>query len=183
MEKQIIGENITLRPINLDDDSFVADLRSEVKVYQFLSSDKPISKEDQRKWIQSFLVNQQEFYFIVIDNNSNKKKGTISLYNINYNEAEFGRYISLDAVSAIEAELLILKHGFENLNLDKIYCRTAELNSKVWRQHLQFGFEDVGFEELSSKKIQLRIQEISKFNFLKFDYSKIERLIKRMNKS
>ncbi len=182
MDKSIVGENITLRPINLDDDSFVAELRSEKKVYQFLSSDSPISKEDQRNWIQSFLVNPSEFYFIIIENKTNKKKGTISLYNINNQEAEFGRYISLDAVSAIEAELLILKHGFEILNLQKIYCRTADLNTKVWNQHLQFGFEDVGFEEHSTKKIQLRIQEITKLNFLSFDYSKIERLINRMKK-
>ena len=182
MEKQIVGENITLRPINLDDDSFVAKLRSEEKVYQFLSSDSPTSKEDQRKWIQSFLVNQKEYYFIIIENTTNTRKGTISLYNINNERAEFGRYVSLDAICAIEAELLILKFGFEILSLENIYCRTADLNFKVWRQHLQFGFEDVGFEELSSKKIQLRIQEINKFNFLKFDYSKIERLIKRMKK-
>lgn len=182
MEKQIVGEHITLRPINLDDDSFVANLRSEEKVYQFLSSDSPISREDQREWIQSFLVNQKEFYFVIIENTSNIRKGTISLYNINDQKAEFGRYISLDALSAIEAELLILKFGFEILNLEKIYCRTADLNLKVWRQHLQFGFEDVGFEELSTKKIQLRIQEITKINFLKFDYSKIEGLIKRLKK-
>ena len=110
-----------------------------------------------------------------------KSVGTISIYNFNKleREAEFGRYVSVNSVNAIEAEYLLLQFCFNILNLDSVYCRTADKNLKVWRQHLSFGFRDVGFEEFEDKNMLLRRQAINKSEFLDFDYSKIISLIHR----
>jgi hypothetical protein len=94
-------------------------------------------------------------------------------------EAEFGRYISVNSINAIEAEYLLLQFCFNVMHLDFVYCRTADKNIKVWKQHLSFGFKDVGFEYFQEKNLLLRRQALSRAEFLEFDYSKIVSLVSR----
>ena len=182
MEINLIGKNIILRSIGLEDSEFVAELRSNPDNYQFLSSSEKISSENQFFWIKSFLDGKDGFYFIIENKSSKEKVGTIALYNIHKGKAEFGRYIVLDSLSAIESEYLIMKFAFEVLRLDLLYCRTAELNTKVWKQHYLFGFNDAGFEDFKEKNLLLRIQEISFQEFIKFDFIKIKKLINYFNR-
>ncbi|MBL7933732.1 MAG: hypothetical protein JNL60_17650, partial [Bacteroidia bacterium] len=93
-------------------------------------------------------------------------------------KAEFGRYICQSPAQAIESEFLLLKYAFEVMNLKAVYCRTKRINERVWKQHYNFGFLDVG-EELM-EDFMLNVQEITKEQFLNFDYSKILKLITRI---
>jgi RimJ/RimL family protein N-acetyltransferase len=183
MEIKLIGEITILRSVSLKDAEFISNLRSDLRVNKYLSSSKPINISEQIEWLRKYLSKNDGFYFIIENKVSLKKLGTISLYNLEENiKAEFGRYISTDAISAIEAEYLLLQFAFKVLNLNVLYCRTADLNTKVWKQHLSFGFLDKGFELLDEKNLLLRKQEISKALFKNFDYSSIVNLIKRFNR-
>ena len=181
MEIQIIGESTVLRQVNIDDALFISQLRSEPKVFEFLSSNSPVTLKQQQQWLERHIGLKDDYYFIIENSTLLKSVGTISIYNFNKleREAEFGRYVSVNSVNAIEAEYLLLQFCFNILNLDSVYCRTADKNLKVWRQHLSFGFRDVGFEEFEDKNMLLRRQAINKSEFLDFDYSKIISLIKR----
>jgi len=183
MEIKLIGEATILRSVSLNDAEFISSLRSDLRVNKYLSSSKPIEIWEQIEWLRQYLSKYDGFYFIIENKVSSKKLGTISLYNLEEDKkAEFGRYISTDSLSAIEAEYLLLQFAFNVLNLNVLYCRTAELNTKVWKQHLSFGFYDNGFELLDEKNLLLRKQEISKDLFKSFDYSNIVNLIKRFNR-
>jgi hypothetical protein len=65
------------------------------------------------------------------------------------------------------------------MNLETVYCRTADKNMKVWRQHSTFGFKDDGFEELEDKNMLLKRQSIRRSEFLDFDYCKIISIINK----
>jgi RimJ/RimL family protein N-acetyltransferase len=181
MEICLIGQTTILRQVKLDDALFISQLRSDPKVYEFLSSSSPITLEKQRNWLEEYFYSKDGHYFIIENTQLSKSVGTISVYNINRvkQEAEFGRYISVNSVSAIEAEYLLLQFCFNVMRLESVYCRTADKNVKVWNQHLSFGFRNVGFENFDDKNLLLRRQTITRAEFFDFDYSKIISLIDR----
>lgn len=164
----------------MEDSQFIAGLRSMPTTNKFLSNEGNISIEQQNKWLTNFLQTHNAYYFIIKDIKTKNKTGTISLYDINEDErkAEFGRYICINNVNAIESELMLLKFAFKILNLKEVYCRTADENIKVWKQHYKYGFEDKGFEMLDGgKKLKLRIQKITFDRFKSFDYERIITII------
>ena len=181
MEIRLIGESTLLRQVRLDDAFLISELRSDPKVYEFLSSSTPISLKQQKKWLENHSNSKDGYYFIIVNSSSLKSVGTISIYDFNEGkrEAEFGRYISVNSVNAIEAEYLLLDFCFNVMQLESVYCRTADENVKVWRQHLSFGFRDVGFEEFADKNLLLRRQTITRTEFFNFDYSRIIMLLNR----
>lgn len=185
MEVQLVGKSTVLRQVRLKDAFFIADLRSEPGVYEFLSSDSPITLDQQERWLLNYFDSKDGFYFIIENSILDRSVGTISIYDVNEEkrEAEFGRYISLNSVNAIEAEYMLLQFAFDVLKLNSLYCRTADRNIKVWKQHLSFGFRDVGFEEFVGKGLLLRKQVITRSEFSDFDYSKIISLISRFSHS
>jgi RimJ/RimL family protein N-acetyltransferase len=181
MEIRLIGEATILRQVNFDDALFISELRSNPKVYEFLSSSSPVTLEQQQQWLNKYFDSKDGYYFIIENPLLKKNVGTISIYDLNImkREAEFGRYVSVNSINAIEAEYLLLYFCFNVMLLDSIYCRTANKNIKVWKQHLSFGFKDVGFENFQEKNLLLRHQAITRSEFLEFDYSKIISLISR----
>ena len=181
MEIRIIGESTILRQVNLEDALFISQLRSDPKVYEYLSSSSPVTLERQEYWLENYADSNDGYYFIIENTLLKKRAGTISIYNLNIvkGEAEFGRYISVNSINAVEAEYLLLKFCFNVMRLDYVYCRTANKNIKVWKQHLSFGFKDIGFEKFQEKGLLLRRQAITRTEFLEFDYSKIIFLVNR----
>lgn len=181
MEIRLIGEATILRQVNLEDALFISQLRSDPKVYEFLSSSSPVTLEQQQQWLKKYFDSKDGFYFIIENPLFKKGVGTISIYDLNIlkREAEFGRYISVNSINAIEAEYLLLQFCFNVMHLDSVYCRTADENIKVWKQHLSFGFKDVGFENFQEKNLLLKRQAITRSEFLEFDYSKIISLVSR----
>ncbi|MCS7210752.1 MAG: GNAT family N-acetyltransferase, partial [Chloroherpetonaceae bacterium] len=81
----------------------IARLRSNPEINRFLSSQKPISVEEQVEWIRQNRKRGDNFYFKITDKQG-AFKGTISLYNIKNHEAEFGRFIATNPINAVEAE-------------------------------------------------------------------------------
>lgn len=154
-------------------------LRNNPANNKFLSSSDIITIEEQVAWIRSNKSQNDGVYFKIIEKKTNEIIGTISLYNVSKSECEFGRYICEKTIQAIEAEYLILKFGFEIMNLKRIFCRTAEKNHLVWRQHIKFGFRNIGTELLIEKDMLLMVQEIKKNDFDNFNYSPILTLLQK----
>lgn len=172
------GKNTILRPVRVDDAFSIIEMRNNPTINKFLSSNKTLTIEDQRDWLEANLGASDQYYFLVL-NNSGIVVGTISIYNIKNGCAEFGRYICTNAVQAVEAELMILEFTFKHLGLSYLYCRTAQSNESVWRQHYRFGFTDCGIDFDPHLNFNLHIQGITREAYQAFDYSKIEQLINR----
>ena len=179
---EIIGLSTGLVKIGIEDSENICRLRNDPQNNKFLSSSNPISIKEQENWISKYLEQKNGYYFKIIDLNTYNLVGTISLYDVKIDSAEFGRYICTKSLQAIEAELLLLRFGFEIMSLNRIYCRTAEDNKLVWNQHYKFGFKDNGREYLHQKDLFLKIQELTINEYNMFDNSKIENLITILSK-
>jgi RimJ/RimL family protein N-acetyltransferase len=178
MESEFKGKNTILRPVTESDAASIIEMRNNPSINKFLSSSNPLSLEDQVSWLRRNLGAKDQHYFMIL-NKFEIPVGTISIYNIKNGTGEFGRYVCTQAVQAVESERMILQVAFDMLNLQYLYCRTAESNASVWRQHLRFGFSDCGNEFDSDLNFDLHVQGITKDAYKSFDYSKIDQLIGR----
>lgn len=184
MEIKLVGNTISLRPVHKWDSAFIANLRSDPNIFKYLSSNQATTAKEQEHWLEYHYDRNDGYYFIIEDKQTKKKTGTISIYNITESPkiGEFGRYICLNPVHAIEAELLLIRFAFEKFGLSEIYCRTAKANKKVWKQHYRFGFIDTGEEILEAKKMSLLIQRLTRKRFEEYNYTPIIDLINRFKK-
>ena len=171
----ITGSATLLSEVTIEDSPRICELRNQNNKY--LSSTKQITIVEQEQWITNNVKLNDNYYFKVIELNNMKIVGTISLYDIKDGAAEFGRYICNRTLQAVESELLILKFAFEIISLDRVYCRTVEENKSVWNQHYKYGFKDLKLEYFEKKDVYLKVQELTKEDYFKFDYSKIRKII------
>ena len=65
MEIQIIVESTVLRQVNIDDALFISQLRSEPKVFEFLSSNSPVTLKQQQQWLERHIGLKDDYYFII----------------------------------------------------------------------------------------------------------------------
>lgn len=180
-KEKIIGQKVALVPIQESDAAEMMELRNDPALNRYLSnSNQEISLDHQLNWMRSAIKNPDAHDFTIRLQENNAFCGTIALYDIKDGAAEFGRYIATNALAAIESEYLVLKYGFERLNLERIYCNTPKENKKVWQQHTKFGFRTTG-EDFDDRIRMARVcQEISKEDFGAFDYGPILRLVERI---
>lgn len=173
---KIEGILVSLRYLDLQDASTLLEWRNNSKINKYLSnSGEKITLEQQIKW-QTNIRKRTDSHDFIIEFNT-KPIGACAIYDINKNEAEFGRFIVTNPLGAIDAELCCLNYAFHSLNLNSIICKTVLNNTKVWQQHYSLGFEKVG-EDYDARIDQKRIlQVITKDKFINFDYSSIEKML------
>jgi RimJ/RimL family protein N-acetyltransferase len=176
---EINGKYVTLRYVDLCDAEDIIKLRNDSKLNRYLSSQKPLTIEDQINWLLNNKNSETNHYFKIVRKKDDKFIGTISLYNIDNNQGEFGRYVCIDPIGAIESELLIIEFAFLQRRLENIYCRTVMDNEKVIIQHRKFRFEDREVVYDHNINRNLLIQELSYDKFKNVDYSSIRNLIDR----
>lgn len=177
---KVEGKSTQLTLVTEADAADIIALRNNPSINRFLSSTKPIAVEDQVAWLRKNPSGKESFYFMV-RTQGGEAVGTISVYNIRNGAAEFGRYVCTKPLQAVESERLLLRFVFEELRLNYLYCRTAESNESVWRQHLRFGFRDCGNEIDEQLGFDLHVQGITLEAYKAFDYSKIDTLIQRLS--
>ncbi|SJN57296.1 hypothetical protein VR7878_02228 [Vibrio ruber DSM 16370] len=132
----IDGVSYRLRPVRLDDANYIVKLRLEdLERSKYIN---PISNDikKQEEWISQYLNKEDDYYFVIENIFTNKSEGLISIYNINNEKAEWGRWvISKSSISAIESVDLIYQVAFNYLGLKRLYCRTIVDNIAVVAFH------------------------------------------------
>ena len=157
LDRLIIGKYTVLRSVMKDDAEFILSLRLDDKLNRYINKVEN-SIEKQREWIEKQQQRENDYYFI-IQNTDQNPVGTISLYNIEGNRAEFGRWVSKGSViNNIESVLLLHKFGFEDLMLSEIYTNTVADNKSVLNFHKRFG------ARLAEKS---HYDEVSGFTFIR----------------
>lgn len=134
------GERVYLRPLEQEDltKEYVQWL-NDTEVCRFNSHAVfPYTLEKMREYfIYLQQTTQQNIVLAIIDKQTHKHIGNISLQNINWinRDAEFAILLGNKAFwgkgVATEAALLICNYGFERLNLNRVYCGTSVENKAM----------------------------------------------------
>ena len=132
----IEGYSYCLCPVTTEDASFIVEVRLEdTKRNRFIHTISPdISL--QVKWIEKYYETPDDYYFLVKNKSTGCKEGLISIYNINHEKGEWGRWvIKKDSLASIESFYLMCRIAFEQLGIDEVYSRTIPENQNVVKFH------------------------------------------------
>lgn len=149
----IQGNEIRLRAIEKEDLSrFVAWL-NDPEVYQHLELTIPLSLAQEELWYQELLKKPMEEHPLVIEIDTSEgwcPVGNVSFININWRDrsTEIGIFIGekkfWDQKHGQKAMRTMLRHGFCNLNLNRIYLKVYETNPRAMQAYKQVGFVEEG---------------------------------------
>ena len=130
------GFSYKLRPVEIEDAQFIIDTRLEdSEKSQFvhkISSD--INK--QIDWLNQYFEKDNDYYFVIENIFTGEKEGLISIYNIEGNKAEWGRWVlKRGSLASIEGVNILYQIAFNKLGLAELYSRTVENNVSVVNFH------------------------------------------------
>jgi RimJ/RimL family protein N-acetyltransferase len=154
----IYGERIRLRAPTRDDLLRFTTWLNDPEVRQYISIILPFSFEEEEGWFESMLKRPKEEHPLVIEVRQEADGGgetwvpigNIGLHAIDWHvrSAELGIFIGdksyWDKGYGSEAVRLILQHGFETLNLQRISLRVLASNPRAIHTYEKAGFVHEG---------------------------------------
>ncbi len=150
----ILGEKIRLRAIERTDIPRFVRWMNDPEVTQYLLISSPLSFAMEEKWFDEQLQrppHQGQILGIEVQRADDWVHiGNTGLHDVDLvnRTAEFGIVIGekeyWNRGYGTQATRLMLKHGFENLNLNRIYLEVFETNPRAMQTYLKAGFTREG---------------------------------------
>jgi RimJ/RimL family protein N-acetyltransferase len=160
----IVGKRIRLRlPETREDHVLQIEWRNDPEIKPYFYDDEPVSMEVHMRWWEKVSTDSyQRFYMIdAVTEPSDPYEllevpipiGTTSLLQIDWRNrtAEYGRLMIGDANYrgkgggfALEAEVLLMRHAFDSLNLHRVWGHVLDYNERVMNLHHKVGFKEEG---------------------------------------
>ena len=156
---KISSGNITLEPLDKPDLESLRKWRNNKKETIFLRPIAHITKEEQRRWFESYLTDKNIIIFSIFENHDlNRLVGSIAAYDFDKTSkcCEVGKlqigdqeahgknigYISM----AMLCFFLLYEYGIE-----KVFAIVHEKNIPAYKSYLKAGFRIVGKEKTKSQ--------------------------------
>lgn len=146
----INGERVCLRAVERDDIPHFVNWLNDPEVTAGLLINLPMSSWDETRWFENLANRPAEERPLALDarlpDGQWKHIGNVGLHQIEWTNrsAEFGIFIGdktfWNKGYGTEATRLTIKHGFETLNLNRIYLHVFETNPRAIH-----AYENVGF--------------------------------------
>jgi diamine N-acetyltransferase len=149
----IYGKNIRLRAVEPEDLPKFVEWMNDPEVTSGLLMRLPLSMADEQRWFDGMAQRPPAERVLVIEireGDSWRMIGTTGLHDINNidRESEFGISIGDKSIwnqgYGTQATILMLKHGFETLNLNRISLRVHADNPRAIRAYEKVGFVHEG---------------------------------------
>ncbi len=167
-------KNILLRPLCHEDIEPLRVWRNDKPATRFLRQIEFITPAMQEKWFQNYLGDKSIITFSIIETQElNKMVGSVSLYNISENFAEFGKIQIGDAQALGKgigriASLLSLCVGFKELDLFKIFSTVHQENIAAHTIYSRIGFTVIGQQKCNiggyEDKLEITKEQLLKTN-------------------
>ena len=147
------GDIVTLRSVELSDLDSIMEHWNNLKLRQYLYFFLPMSREEEKDWIQNTWKRRQEgtdFIFAIEHKETKEFLGTCGLSGLNYinQKAELG--IAIHAEKnwgkgyGTDAMKVLMKFGFNYLNLHRIELRVFTHNTRAIKIYQKVGFKEIG---------------------------------------
>ena len=147
------GKYVGLRAIEESDLSQLLLWRNQPNYRRFFREYRELSQTNQRNWFDSKVLNDKSTeMFSIVDVNTGELLGACGLCYIDWinRNADFSIYIGkddlyIDERYAIEAAQIMMKYGFEELNLHRLWSEIYSFDEakKVMFDRLGFKLEGV----------------------------------------
>lgn len=144
-----VFDNVELRPLKKEDIEFLRNWRNNSDNAKYLSKLPFITPEMQEKWFESYLLNNDELVFAIIENDKlNRIVGSLSLYNFGEINVEFGKFLIGDIEAhgrniGYNALTAVKKIVFDQLNKKNIKLHVFKDNIPAVKVYIKAGFKIV----------------------------------------
>ena len=124
--------------------------RSSPSVYMNLYSRRPSTEEEHIGWMNNYVLKGKCAQFIILDKEKEEPVGSVFIKNIDRQaqKGEYGIFIGEENARGKgfggEAAELMLRYGFENLGLNRIYLSVFAYNRSAIASYRHAGFEVEG---------------------------------------
>ena len=146
----LLGNKVYLSSVNEESIEQLRKWRNDPGLRKYFREYREISKQMQKSWFENKVLNDDNQVNFEIHNKKTKELiGHCGLYYINWlhRKAEFGIYIGdskhRNGGYGSDALRQLIKYGFEELNLNKIWCEVYGNNEAI-DIYRHIGFEDEG---------------------------------------
>ena len=149
----ILGPGIRFRAIEKEDLPLFVEWLNDPEVNENLLINLPLSLDAEEKWYQSVMARAAESRPLVIEvpqGQAWQPIGVVGLEGIEWTNrsAELGLFIGVKSLwqkgYGQKTLLLMLKHGFETLNLNRIFLHVFETNPRGIHAYEKVGFVHEG---------------------------------------
>ncbi|MFH1575749.1 MAG: GNAT family protein [Candidatus Nealsonbacteria bacterium] len=150
------GKKVLLRPVRKSDVSLFLKWFNDQEVTQYLLMYLPITEIDEEKWIEKLSTERAgaDVIFVIEAITGADKEtvpiGTCGLQNIRPKDRDADLGIAIGEKDywekgyGTETMALLIKYGFEQLNLHRISSRAIEFNERSRNLHKKLGFRQEG---------------------------------------
>lgn len=145
MEK-IVGNTIVLRKMQEADTNDIVRWRNSDFVKKNFIYRQPFTIEGHHHWIETMILTGKAIQFIICEKSTGRSVGSVYFRDIDklHRKAEYGIFLGeKDALGkgyGTEAATLMLRYGFEVLELHKIMLRVLADNTAARRSYEKAGF-------------------------------------------
>lgn len=146
---RLVGQNIYLRPITIDDTELVLKWRNSKKVVENFIYRQPVTRQDHIKWLENKVDKGLVYQFIVCDLDSDMPVGVVYLQNFEEEnkKAESGIFLGEVYGKGIgtQAYKLLLDYAFNELGMHKVVARVLAGNTASVRLHEKSGYKQEAY--------------------------------------
>ncbi len=151
--KKLIGDRIYLAPQGTSEEEVqkFTEWLNDFQITDYIgTSSKITTLNGEREYLENATKNTEDRKFNIIELNSNKLIGTISLESFDWiaRTASLGIFIGEEDFRSngygTEAIKLLLEYGFKYLNLHVIRLQLLSVNERAHKCYLKCGFKDAG---------------------------------------
>lgn len=140
---QAEGFGIRLRPVRMEDASFIVWLRNLQHVRGRVG-DTAASTASQQAWLENYFTREGDYYFIA-ETIAGVPVGTHGIYDLANGSAEKGRQaVRPEVMAGVATAILATDLAFEKLGLQEVRSNTVSTNTNVISLHRKSGFKQVG---------------------------------------
>lgn len=140
----MMQDEITLRPLTLDDTDQIVAWRNNPTVLKYFIDRRLITKDSHAAYFHSRIETGEVKQWIVVDHG--KDIGTVYLRDIDYRNkiAEYGVFIGEEDYRSkgIGSYLAALtaEYAFDEMGLETVFARVLENNPRSWKSFLKAGY-------------------------------------------
>jgi len=147
----IPGKRVRLRAFRDDDLKNALAAINNAAVTRYLRFMQPVSVHQEREWLErSMRGGHPDQLNLAIESSDGEYLGSVGLMHIDLRNrnAELGILIGRPddwgKGFGTEAALLMLRHGFEEMNLHRIHLRVYDYNQRGIKSYTKLGFKEEG---------------------------------------
>ncbi len=146
----LIGKRIYLRPLEMSDLERCLRWINDPEVTRTLAMHRPWSELREREWLERLYRDERDIPLAIVLKEDDRHIGNVGLHQLNWKDRhamlgimigekdEWGKGYGTEAVE------LMLRYGFERLNLHRIYLYVHEHNPRAIRCYEKAGFRHEG---------------------------------------